>query len=256
MQRANRLDVECGGLLEHCLHLVAVLAHDVEVVAAGFAGPVVRVGIVHAELAERIGGEQHLFGLLVAEQDFGPMHHRRTDKLERVLAERERVAFLDGERLLRLRQRRELREHRERLGRRDDCRIGVGLHEGQDAAGVVGLDVVDHQVVGRLAVELLLEVFHPVVHLAGIHGVEHRDLLVHDDVGIVGHAVREVVLPFENVQVAVVYANVLDAVAKIFHVKSSFWKKIIFRLSKKGNGIENAWLYDSTFLQKQKRGDG
>ena len=101
---------------------------------------------------------------------------------------------------------------------------------------MVGLDVVDYQVVGRLAVELLLEVFHPVVHFAGIHGVEYRDLLVHDDVGIVGHPVREVVLPFENVQVAVVYANVLDAVAKIFHVKSFFLKKIIFRLSKKMNG--------------------
>jgi hypothetical protein len=30
-------------------------------------------------------------------------------------------------------------------------------------------------------------------------------------------------------------------------------KKIIFRLSKKGNGIENAWLYDLAILQKQKK---
>ena len=99
MQRANRLDIERSGLLENRLHLVAVLANDIEVITSSFAGPVIRISSVHAKLTEGIGCKQNLFGLLIAEQDFGPMHHRRTDKLQGVSTESKRVAFFHGLRL-------------------------------------------------------------------------------------------------------------------------------------------------------------
>ena len=78
MERADGLDVQRSGLFQQSLHLRAVLAHDVQVVAAGLAGPVgLLVELCHrAEAAKAVGGEEDFFGGLIAHHDLGPVDHR------------------------------------------------------------------------------------------------------------------------------------------------------------------------------------
>ena len=78
------------------LHLRAVFPHDVQVVAAGFAGPVgLFVKLCHRpEAAETVGGEQHLFAALIADHDLRPVHHRCKHKGEGVAPQRQALAVL------------------------------------------------------------------------------------------------------------------------------------------------------------------
>ena len=96
VQRADGGDVQRSGLFQQGLHLRAVLAHDVQVVAAGLAGPVgLLVELCHsAEAAEAVGGEEDLLGGLIAHHDLGPVDHRRKDEGEGVCAQREALAVL------------------------------------------------------------------------------------------------------------------------------------------------------------------
>ena len=100
--------------------------------------------------------------------------------------------------------------HGERLGRCHHGGGGEGLHEAGDVCRVVGLHVLDHQVIGRATGERGIQVGEPLVAEVHFHGIHDGDLLVEDDVGVVCHAERHVVLPLEQVDVVVVHADVDD----------------------------------------------
>ena len=87
VERADEIYIERCGFFEHALHLSAVFAHDAEIVAAGFAIPLL-VDVEGAEFAEAVGGEEHLIRLIIGEHDLGPMHHRGENKGQFVPAER------------------------------------------------------------------------------------------------------------------------------------------------------------------------
>ena len=99
--------------------------------------------------------------------------------------------------------------HLERRRGGHHLRGGIALHEGGDACGVVRLHVVNHQVVGRTAGKRGVEVAQPLPHKVAVDGVHDGNLLAHNDVGVVRHAVlADVVLPLEEVYVVVVHAYV------------------------------------------------
>ena len=115
-------------------------------------------------------------------------------------------------------------------GRRggDDLGGGVLLHERGDAGGVVGLHVLDDQVVGGAAGERGIDVAEPLVDEVSVDGVHHGNLLrAEDDVGVVRHpALSHIVLPLEEVDVVVVYADVLDILGDLHG--SSVWSRLCF----------------------------
>lgn len=93
---------------------------------------------------------------------------------------------------------------------------GIALHEGGDARGVVRLHVVNHQVVGRTAGKRGVEVAQPLPHKVAVDGVHDGNLLTHNDVGVVRHAVlADVVLPLEEIDVVVVHAYVGNALGNL-----------------------------------------
>ena len=49
-----------------------------------------------------------------------------------------------------------------------NLRLGIALHKGGDAGGVIGLHVMDDQVVGRAAIEHGLEVAEPLVNKTAV----------------------------------------------------------------------------------------
>ena len=81
MERADDLDVQVGGLLEHGLHELAEFTDDAKVVAARFASPAFRVlDVVSTKLAKAVGTKEHLVGGLVGEDHLGPVHVGGADK--------------------------------------------------------------------------------------------------------------------------------------------------------------------------------
>ena len=85
MQGAEHFDIKTRKLLHAGLGLVAVLADDVGVVAAGIIEvnalevTLVRVdaGVHRTEGAEDIRGEERACRLVIAHEDLRPVHHRR-----------------------------------------------------------------------------------------------------------------------------------------------------------------------------------
>ena len=216
VERADGLDVAAVELGERGLHVLAELAHDAEVVTARLAVPGL-VDVERAELAERIGREEHLGGRVVGEHDLGPMDERRGEEGELMRAEREGLAVLDDAAPAREPGAEVVLHHVEGADGADDLRLGIALGEDGQVRAMVGLHMLDDEVVGRAAVEDLLELAEPLVGEIGAHAVHDRDLLVHDDIGVVCHAVGHDVLALEEVELMVVHADVVDAVRDALH---------------------------------------
>ena len=219
MEGADSADVEAAHLLQRLIDLHAVAAADVDVVAAAFGGPVVGVGVVGAELHEAVSGEHHLVAVVVGHEHLGPVHHRCGDEAQRAAAQREGAsvghshrASFEGEGVV------ELVDEGDGFGRGHEGERGIALHHLDDGAGVVGLDVLDDEVVGRAVGQGVGEVVHPLVGASGVDGVHHGHLLVEDDVAVVAHAFGHFILAFEEVEIAVVGADILDSVGDVgFH---------------------------------------
>ena len=211
MQRADHADVERGGLLEQRLHLCAVLADDVRIVAAGIGQPVVlkviligiEVAAERAERAEGVGGKERAGRGVKADHDLRPVHHRRHDKGKRVLAEAVGAALghedgtavdVKGE---------VVADHVADLRVADDLRLGVAAHGLLERLGVVGLHVVHDDVVQRAAAEDMGEIFKELTGDGLIHRVEQDGLLVEQDIGVVRHAARDGIHALKQRQTAV-----------------------------------------------------
>ena len=81
VERADDLDVQISGLLEHGLHELAELTNDAKVVAASLASPPFRIlDVVSAKLAKAVGTKEHLVGRLVGEDHLGPVNVGGADK--------------------------------------------------------------------------------------------------------------------------------------------------------------------------------
>ena len=98
--------------------------------------------------------------------------------------------------------------------------LGVALHKGGDASRVIGLHVMDKQVVGRTSIERGLEVAEPLVNKTTIDRIGDSDLFAQDNVAVVCHTVLgHIVLALEQVNVVIVDANVADILGDLHQAK-------------------------------------
>lgn len=81
----------------------------------------------------------------------------------------------------------ELTDHIDGLAVADDFCLGVAEHQIAQGGGVVGLHVVDKDIVQRPAVQSVLQVLHKLGLDRPVHRVEKDGLFVQQQVGIVGH---------------------------------------------------------------------
>ena len=217
MQRTNLLDVERGSLLQEILHHGAILAHNVEVVAASLACPTLIILFLLAEsteLTEAVGREENLALLVVGDHHLWPVHHRSHEELQGVLSERERLPFLHHLNAVAEICLEEALEHRHRLLRAHSRHVGIFLQDELHAASVVGFEMLHNQVVRCLATERRFQVLLPFSRLRGIHRVHDGNLLIKNQIGVVGNTQRHFILTFEKVYVKVIHTDV-------FHIWSN-----------------------------------
>ena len=178
VQRADTLHVQRSELLQERLHLCAILTADVEVVAACLASPILLVA-QGAELSEAVSREDNLILLVVCNHHLGPMHHRRHKELQGVRSERERIALLHGNGVLReILTLEELRQHLNSACRGYNLYCRVFVHNCSDTTRVVGLHMLHNEVVGRTVGQSRAEVCEPLVHLAVVGRIHNSNLLV------------------------------------------------------------------------------
>ena len=80
--------------------------------------------------------------------------------------------------------------------------VETAIRDARDAG--VGLD--------GAARERFLQVGDPFIGLALVHGIHDRDLLIHDRVGIIGHAERHFKMAFKEVDIVIVAADVENGI--------------------------------------------
>ena len=221
VERTDDLDVQVGGLPEHGLHELAELTDDAKVVAACFASPALGIlDVVSTELAKSVGTKEHLVGGLVGEEHLGPVHVGSTDKRQAVAAQVEHIALFDDHLALGEVGAKVVDHHAEGAHACHDLRLGIALHKGGDTGGMIGLHVMDNQVVGRTAIERGLEVAEPLVDKASVDRIGDSNFIAQDNIAVVCHAVLgHVVLALEQIDVVIVDANVADILGDLHQAK-------------------------------------
>ena len=139
------------------------------------------------------------------------MHHWDGRERQLVRAKLERLAVLDLLRAGALAV--ELFDKVERLLVGDDRDIGIHLAQHTDGAGMVGLDVVDDEIIDRTAAQDALDALQILAEELGLDAVDQRDFLVVDQVRIVGNAVGQRPQVLKQVRLAVVDAHPPDVLS-------------------------------------------
>ena len=259
MEGGDGGDVQTGGFLQQGLDLGAVLAHDVEVVAARLLDPGAVLGD-GPEGAEAVGGEQDLLRALIADHDLRPVDHGGHDEGQAMPAQGEGVPLLDSSGGIGAGGV-ELGQHLDGLGAGHQLHVRVPLRQGADAPGVVRLQVLDHQVVGLPPGQGGLQLLQPLPGPPLVHGVHHGHLLVQDHIGVVGDPVGHRVLALKQVDVGIVHPHIADGVGQVHinHWRSSF---LTGKSGRKGPVVFYPWglvclyiILDSTAPRKRTNAD-
>ena len=216
VQRADHLNIERRGLLEDSLHLNAVLADDVGVIAACVVHPDVverdlvieNIACQRTERAECVRREQDLVFFVVGDHDFRPVYHRRENEMQGMLAGGELVAFLDDERAVGNIEVVELREHLRRLCGADQLGLRVAAHDRVDHRAVVRLHMLHDHVIERAAVQRVDNVFDILAADGLVRRIHQHGLVIEQDIAVVGHTARNREKVFKSAQAAVAAANI------------------------------------------------
>ena len=227
MQREYALYFKSRYFFQNALHLHSVFADYAEIIPPRLASPIL-VGIARAELSESVRRKQRLVGFVIRHYYFGPMNHRSGDEFQRMRSEFESRAVADNDLTVGKIRAEELFHHNKRLLGRGDLRVRILLREKLDIRRMVGFHMLNDQIIGRSAVKRGFKVTCPLLSEIFVHGVKYGDFLVLDDVRIVRHTVRYVILSLEKVKFAVIDPDVLYTFCNIHTVLLSF---VIFRLA-------------------------
>lgn len=117
------------------------------------------------------------------------MHHGRKDEFEGVPARRELVAFFDEQPFARAAA--VVFEHAVYLLIADNGGFGMAQEHFGKRRRMVGLHVMDDDIVELPAAQNVLHVFEELFGDGMIDGIEERRLLVEKEIGIVGDAARD-----------------------------------------------------------------
>ena len=215
VERADHLDFDAGGLLQHGLHLGAIFAHDVGVVAAGLVEIIPEevhlIGkqraVEGAEGAEGIGGEEDFLTHIIGDHDLGPVHHGRGHKGEGVAACGEHVALGNQMQAGAHIEIEELLHHGGNLLVAHDGHLGMVVHQLAQGGGVVHLHMLHNHIVQLAAAQHMVEVFQILSGSGGVHRVEHYGFLIQQDIGIVGNAHGNLIDAFKQRQTPVIGAD-------------------------------------------------
>jgi len=98
----------------------------------------------------------------------------------------------------------------------DNGGIRINLHEVRNVGCVIRLHMLYDKIIRLALAQNLLDVIEPFVGKVGIYSIHDSCFFIQDHIGIIGHAIRNLVLSFEKVDLMVIYAYVFDCIGD-FH---------------------------------------
>ena len=175
--RTDIVEFHACEFLQCILHRCAVFAYDVGIVAHHLEPECVAAyltvddtAIEGTEAAEGIAREEHVGGGVEGDHGLGPVHHRSEHELQLVFSQRESVAVLYLQFIVA--DAVEPAEHAEGLLVADDLDVGVVFADEGDGTAVVGLHVVDNEVVNLAVANDLLDMFDVLGEEIDLYGID------------------------------------------------------------------------------------
>ena len=68
--------------------------------------------------------------------------------------------------------------------------------------------MLDDQIIGCFPVQRLCDIVKPLMRESPVHGIHDSSLLIFDDIRIVCHTVRYVIMAFEQVDLVIIYTDI------------------------------------------------
>ena len=142
-----------------------------------------------------------------------------------MLAEALGIALFDLDQLVTVDVKAELTHEHERLFGRDHLDRRITDQDFLNRSAMVGLHVVDDQIIQRAAVQQVLDVLQQLAAGRPVHSVEQHSLLIQQQVSVIGYAARDGMDIFKQGKAVVVRTDPIQIVRYIayaVHKVSSF----------------------------------
>ena len=137
-------------------------------------------------------------------------------------AQRQGFAVLDRQRFVAQSRAEKVVDHGKSLGVCDHGGIRVDLQKIGNISRVIRFHMLDHQIVRFPVSQHGGKLIQPLMGKIAVDRIHHGNLLVHNDVGIVRHAVGNGILSFKQVNVAVVDTDIVD-ISGYMHFSHLLW---------------------------------
>ena len=77
---------------------------------------------------------------------------------------------------------------------------------------MIRFQVGDHQIIYLASCQSIHEILFPCLGTSGIHCIHKRDLLIQNQIGIVGNALRHNILTFKQIDGGIIHTDVSNSI--------------------------------------------
>ena len=215
VQRTDGVQRQRQHLFQEGLYLEAIFAADIKIVATGFAGPVpiffreITAFGQGPEFSEGIGAEEDAVGVQIGHHHLRPMHHGGAIESQAAAAQGKGITlFYHPVAAGQVQAVEELSQHLQGLGRGHHLQGGILPGHPGNQARVVRFQMMHHQIIRRASAQGFHEVLLPRLRATGIDGIHNGHFLVLNQIRIIGHSLRHIILAFEQVQIHIVRPDI------------------------------------------------
>ena len=219
VERTDDFNVKLRRFFEQRLSLRAEFADYADVVSPCLAVPVL-LGVKRAEFAESVCGKKHLVLAVIACHNLRPMNHRSKDKGQRMGAEGERFAVLNGNLFVFERERKIIFHHCKGLCVGNDFCVRKSFNKFFNACRMIRLHMVNDKIVGSFSSRCGLDVLNPFIAESAVNAVRNGNFFVKDHIGIICHSVRHDVLTFKKINFMIIHADISYIICNSGHFKN------------------------------------
>ena len=104
----------------------------------------------------------------------------------------------------------EIVHHSKSFGVGNQGGFGINTQELFDIGRVIRFHMLNDQIIGFSCTKAMRDIVQPLMRKTAIHRVQNGNFLIHQDVGIIRHSARYLVLPFKQVDFMIVDTNIVN----------------------------------------------
>ena len=216
MQRTDCLNIQCRSSFEKFLNLRTVFSNNSNIVTTCFAVPVLFY-IKRTKFTKSVCGKQNLVCAIIGNHNFRPVYHRCKYKCKYMFAKCQAFTISNYQfSVTEIHTSEKVLHHGKSLSIGYNSYLRIGFDKILDIGCMIRFHMLYDQIIRLRTIQHICHIAKPLFCKMRIYSIHNCNLFVHDNIRVVRHTVRNIILSFKQIYLMIIDTYIINIISD-FH---------------------------------------